>query len=70
MAKSGALEAFRFRAEREQDRGRKIIVRRDGDSFVCETREIRRHDRAKPIYFERDWGRFLSGAIYQTEAGE
>jgi succinate dehydrogenase/fumarate reductase flavoprotein subunit len=65
--KSGAFEEFRFRAERKEDRGRKIIVRFDGADFVCDMRAIRRHDRTKPIYFERDWGRFLSGAIYEAD---
>jgi aspartate oxidase len=64
--KSGPLEAFRFRAERRQDRAHKIMVRFDGERFLIEMRETRKHDRAKPAYFERDWTRFLSGAIYVT----
>jgi hypothetical protein len=28
---------------------------------------IRRRDRARPAYFERDWPEFLSGAIYRRE---
>jgi succinate dehydrogenase/fumarate reductase flavoprotein subunit len=66
----GALEAFRFRAERAEDRARKIFIRRAGDAFACETRAIRRRDRAKSAYFERDWGRFLSGAIFKAGADE
>ena len=65
--RSGALEAFRFRAERVEDRSRKLIARGDGDGFVVETRPIRRRDRAKAAYFERDWGTFLSGAIYDAD---
>ena len=34
----------------------------------CEARPIRRRDRAKAAYFERDWGQFLSGAIYEAES--
>jgi succinate dehydrogenase/fumarate reductase flavoprotein subunit len=63
--KTGPLEAFRFRAERKQDRSHKIIVRLQGDGFVTDMRGLRKHDRTKPAYFERDWGRFLSGAIHE-----
>jgi len=66
--KAGPLEAFRFRAERPQDRSKKIITRLSGEGFVTETRELRKHDREKPHYFERDWGRALSGAIYGDDA--
>jgi succinate dehydrogenase / fumarate reductase flavoprotein subunit len=61
------LEPFRFRAERADDRARKIFVRLDGDGFVCDSRQIRRRDRTKAAYFERDWARFLSGAIFESE---
>jgi succinate dehydrogenase / fumarate reductase flavoprotein subunit len=66
----GALEAFRFRAERTEDRTRKIFVRLAGDAFACETRPIRRRDPTKSVYFERDWGRFLSGAIFKDGADD
>jgi succinate dehydrogenase / fumarate reductase, flavoprotein subunit len=67
-ARFGPLEAFRFRAERKQDRTRKLIVRGDGAGFACEARPIRRRDPSIAAYFERDWGRFLSGAIYEFDA--
>ncbi len=60
----GPLEAFRFRAERNQDRRVKIIVRCEPKGFVCETRPLRQFDATRTAYFERDWGRFLSGALY------
>jgi succinate dehydrogenase/fumarate reductase flavoprotein subunit len=63
----GPLEAYRFRAERTDDRARKTFVRLVGDSFVCDARPIRRRDRTKAAYFERNWGRFLSGAIFEDE---
>ena len=66
----GALEAFRFRAERLEDRANKIVVRLAGDAFAWEKRPIRRRDRAKSAYFERDWGRFLSGAIFSDGAAD
>jgi succinate dehydrogenase / fumarate reductase flavoprotein subunit len=67
MTRLGPLERFRFRAERAEDRARKLFVRLDGDGFVCDSRPIRRRDGAKTAYFERDWARFLSGAIFETE---
>ena len=67
ITRQGPLEAFRFRAERAEDRSQKLFVRRDGDGFVCESRSIRRRDSAETAYFERDWGRFLSGAIFQAD---
>jgi succinate dehydrogenase/fumarate reductase flavoprotein subunit len=66
----GALDAYRFRAERAEDRTRKIFVRLVGNVFACETRPIRRRDRTKSAYFERDWGRFLSGAIFKDGADD
>ena len=67
ITRLGPLEAYRFRAERTDDRARKTLVRLVGDSFVCDPRPIRRRDRAETAYFERDWGRFLSGEIFEDE---
>ena len=61
------LEAYRFRAERTDDRARKTFVRLVDDSFVCNPQPIRRRNRAETAYFERDWGRFLSGEIFADE---
>jgi succinate dehydrogenase / fumarate reductase flavoprotein subunit len=68
VTRLGPLEPFRFRAERAEDRARKMFVRFDGDGFACDSRPIRRRDRTKAAYFERDWARFLSGAIFETES--
>jgi len=68
MTRDGPLEAFRFRAERPEDRAQKIVIRRQGREFTCEFRPIRRHD-AAAAYFERDWAAFLSGAIYAADGG-
>ena len=64
QSRLGPLQDYRFVSEREEDRARQIVVRREAERFVCETRPIRRRDRAK-AYFERDWPQFLSGAIYR-----
>jgi len=64
ITRLGPLEEFRFRKERAADRETKIVVRREGAEFVCEARPLRRRDAKAAAYFERDWGRFLMGAIY------
>jgi succinate dehydrogenase/fumarate reductase flavoprotein subunit len=66
QSRLGPLQDYRFVAERAEDRERQIVVRREAERFVCETRTIRRRDRAK-AYFERDWPEFLSGGIYRGE---
>ncbi len=67
QSRLGPLRDYRFVAERPEDRGRQIVVWREGEGFVCETRPIRRRDRARRAYFERDWPEFLSGGIYRGE---
>ena len=63
-ARMGPLEEIRFLSERAGDRAEQIVVRTQGDAFVCETRPIRRRDRASMPFFERDWPGFLTGAIH------
>jgi len=63
-ARIGPLEEIRFLSERAGDRAEQIVVRYEGDGFVCETRPIRRRDRASMPFFERDWPDFLTGAIH------
>ena len=65
QSRLGPLEDYRFRIESEADRARQIFVRREGEGFACEVRSIRRRDRARRSYFERDWPAFLSGGIYR-----
>ncbi len=67
---AGRLEAFRFRAERNEDRARKVVVHLEGERFVTQMREVRTRDRTRQGYFERDWGKFLSGAIYADTPSE
>jgi hypothetical protein len=70
ITRLGPLEAYRFRAERARDRAQRLFVRFNGEGFVCDSRPIRRRDRTKTAYFERDWARFLSGAIFEGESDE
>jgi hypothetical protein len=60
----GPLTEFRFLPERAPDRETRIFVRYENGRFSCEVRPIRRRARDDPAFFERDWPRFLSGAIY------
>jgi succinate dehydrogenase/fumarate reductase flavoprotein subunit len=65
MTQDGALSEFCFLPERKQDRENRIFVRYHDGRFSCEVRPIRRRVRDDPAFFERDWPRFLSGAIYR-----
>jgi succinate dehydrogenase / fumarate reductase, flavoprotein subunit len=67
VMRTGALEAFRFRAERKQDRAEKIAIRFENGAFACSFQQIRRHDHSRATYFERDWAAFLTGAIYAPD---
>jgi succinate dehydrogenase/fumarate reductase flavoprotein subunit len=67
QSRLGPLSDYRFRGERESERERQIVVRREGEGFHCEARPIRRRDRTRTAYFERDWPEFLSGGIYRGE---
>lgn len=61
---SGPLEAFRFRAEREADKGVQIVVRLDGTRMIVSERPVRPFDETARPFFERDWPAWLTGAIY------
>jgi succinate dehydrogenase / fumarate reductase, flavoprotein subunit len=68
MTQNGPRIDFRFLPERKQDRENRIFVRYEKGRFSCEVRPIRRRARDDPAFFERDWPRFLSGAIYGQTA--
>ena len=70
VMRTGALEAFRFRAERKQDRAEKIAIRFENGAFACSFQQIRRHDHSRAAYFERDWAAFLTGAIYAPDGSQ
>ncbi len=67
-ARTGAVEDVRFVSERAEHRAEQIHVRLDAGAFVCEARPIRRRDRDRKAFFERDWPDFLTGAIYDGAA--
>ncbi len=64
MTQNGPLAEFCFLPERKQDRETRIFVHYENGRFSCQVRPIRRRARDDPAFFERDWPRFLSGAIY------
>ena len=66
VTKAGPLEAFRFRAERIQDRAEKIAIHFESGAFKCSFEQVRRHDHSQAAYFERDWAEFLTGAIFRA----
>ena len=66
LAKTGPLTEFRFRSERPEDRAEQILVKLEGDQFICGSRPVRRRDRSQRPFFERDWPDFLTGAIFDT----
>jgi succinate dehydrogenase/fumarate reductase flavoprotein subunit len=68
ITQNGPLTEFRFLPERAGDRENRIFVRYENARFSCEVRPIHRRKRTDAAFFERDWPRFLSGAIYGRSA--
>jgi succinate dehydrogenase / fumarate reductase, flavoprotein subunit len=66
LSRKGPLEDYRFRAERPEDRDRQIVVRMAGNDMVLTTRPNRRID-AAPMFFERDWPAWLTGAVHDLD---
>jgi hypothetical protein len=67
LARTGALDDFRFLPERAEDRTEQILIRRDEDRFAIRTRPLRALDRDRRPFFERDWPDFLTGAIFKPQ---
>jgi hypothetical protein len=61
----GPLEDFRFRAERPQDRLHKLLLRWNGDGFSIRAVPLRGMEPPGGIFFEKNWGPFLAGAIFR-----
>ncbi|NEI02804.1 FAD-binding protein [Rhizobium johnstonii] len=64
LARSGPLQDYRFRKEREAHRKEQIVVRLDGDEIRLSTRPNRMLDESAKSFFERDWPAWLTGRIY------
>jgi succinate dehydrogenase / fumarate reductase, flavoprotein subunit len=50
VTQAGPLEAFRFRAERPQDRAEKIAIRFEDGAFACSFQRVRRHDHSRGVF--------------------
>jgi hypothetical protein len=61
----GDLHQFRFLAEEASHRRDKLVLRWTGDGFHEELRQLRRVDDLKTIFFEKDWGSYLTGAVFR-----
>ncbi|CAK07326.1 MULTISPECIES: FAD-dependent oxidoreductase [Rhizobium] len=68
LARSGPLQDYRFRKEREAHRKEQIVVRLDGDEIRLSTRPNRMLDESAKSFFERDWPAWLTGRIYDLGA--
>lgn len=64
LARSGPLQEFRFRKERQAHRDEQIVVCVDGETMAISTRPNRTFDESAKSFFERDWPAWLTGAIY------
>jgi aspartate oxidase len=69
LASAGPLQDYRFRKEREVHRKEQIVVRLDGDEIRLSTRANRTFDESARSFFERDWPAWLTGRIYDLDAG-
>jgi hypothetical protein len=67
MTRLGALEEFRFVAEREAERSSQIRVRYDGGRFEVRDVALRGVEGLESTCFERDWSAFLTGSVYGEE---
>ena len=68
MARTGPLEAWRFRPERPEHRDEQIVVRLAGGDLALQVRTNRRFDETARSFFERDWPAWLTGAVYGPRA--
>ena len=66
-ARTGPLQAYRFRPERAQDAREQIRVRRDGAGFAVTTTPLRARPGGERPFFEANWPDYLTGAIYGAQ---
>lgn len=63
-SRSGPLEEFRFRKERDEQRKEQIVVHLGTGGMEVRTRPNRTVDDSAKSFFERDWPAWLTGEIY------
>jgi succinate dehydrogenase/fumarate reductase flavoprotein subunit len=66
LGRRGPLTDYRFRVERVEDRTHKLMVRWTGDGFSVERQALRTIESPAGIFFEKNWGRFLTGEVYRS----
>ncbi|TCL06270.1 FAD-dependent oxidoreductase [Sodalis ligni] len=62
--RTGKIEKWRFRAEREEDKNIKYLIKWQDDKFCHWQRPIREINNLDEIFFEKNWPDFLIGNIY------
>lgn len=67
LTRNGPLEEYRFRKERETQKGEQIVVKLNGHDLEVSVRDIRSFDEQERSFFERDWPDWLTGKIYDTD---
>jgi len=63
-ARNVNLEAFRFIEERERDKTVKIVLEYKNNRFDISERQLRKMEDPGGIFFEKNWGNYLTDAIY------
>lgn len=67
QSRSGALEEFRFRNEKDEHRNEQIIIHKADEHMEVHTRPNRSFDESAKSFFERDWPAWLTGEIYDLD---
>ncbi|MDR1463058.1 MAG: hypothetical protein LBI68_07995, partial [Azoarcus sp.] len=68
--RTGRLEEYRFRPERDEDKNRQIRVRYTNGQFDAYETALRTMPRPDHFYFEKNWAPFLTGRIYEKDYSE
>ena len=66
-ARDTALDAFRFRMERDKDKEEQIVVLMRNGRLHVTRRPNRRFDETARSFFERDWPGWLTGRIFDLD---
>ena len=64
MARNVDLSEYRFIEEKPDQRQKKIVLSRQNDQWCIVERALRELENPSQIFFERNWGNYLTEAIY------
>jgi succinate dehydrogenase / fumarate reductase flavoprotein subunit len=70
LTRSGPIEEYRFRKERDDHKDEQIVVKLDGNEMKISTRPNRKFDESAKSFFERDWPAWLTGGIFDLPASK